>query len=50
LIIVDEKKKILVYKGTNIEYEKELNDIPISLAIFYPEVAKIRIELFQFSI
>eukprot|EP00933_Yihiella_yeosuensis_P026875 TRINITY_DN20867_c0_g1_i1.p1 TRINITY_DN20867_c0_g1~~TRINITY_DN20867_c0_g1_i1.p1 ORF type:complete len:617 (-),score=119.82 TRINITY_DN20867_c0_g1_i1:152-1942(-) len=39
LIMVDMKKRIRVYKGTTIQWEQKLPDIPCAVQTFYHEVA-----------
>merc|ERR1719326_859344 len=39
LIMVDLKKRIRIYKGTSIQWEQKLLDVPCAVQCFYHEVA-----------
>lgn len=46
LLIADHNQKFIIYKGTNIELEYNLIEIPIALEIFYSEISKNRIKFY----
>jgi len=42
LVLGDLQKKLVVYKGANLDWSTEVIEPPVSVVTFYPEVTKIR--------